>query len=66
MANSGLRLLDLRWNNLGLVGANALAHAMDYNTTVQHLKLEGNHIPTECLQLIEAKLANNRTSNSAR
>lgn len=66
MANSGLRVLDLRWNNLGAVGATALARSLEYNTTLQHLKLEGNHIPAETLQLIESKTANNRTAECAR
>ena len=66
MANAGVRLLDLRWNNIGAIGAKALVHALEYNTTLQHLKLDGNHVPIELLQLIEAKTATNRTAASAR
>jgi Ran GTPase-activating protein (RanGAP) involved in mRNA processing and transport len=64
--NTGLRLLDMRWNNLGDVGASALARALEYNTTLQHLKLEGNHASLEVLQVVEARTAANRTAASGR
>lgn len=66
MANAGLRVLDLRWNNLGAVGGKALLRALEYNTTLQHVKIDGNHIPGTIVDAVEARTASNRTAASAR
>lgn len=45
-------LLDLRWNNIGLIGGRALLNALDYNKTLVRLDLAGNNTPCDVLKSI--------------
>jgi len=44
--------LDLRWNNVGLLGGRELLKAFDYNKTLARLSLAGNNVPTDVLKAI--------------
>lgn len=39
--------LDLRWNNIGLVGAKGLLAALKKNHTLTQLQVTGNNIPED-------------------
>jgi hypothetical protein len=40
--NQRLLSLDLKWNNLGTIGATALKKGIDSNETLIYLELSGN------------------------
>lgn len=40
-------MLDLRWNNIGLVGGRSLLEAFKFNKTLDQIDLNGNDIPAE-------------------
>ena len=44
--------LDLRWNNVGLLGGRSLLSAMESNKTVVKLELAGNNTPNDILKAI--------------
>ena len=53
--HNGVRLdcfLDLRWNNVGLLGGRSLLSAMESNKTVVKLELAGNNTPNDILKAI--------------
>ena len=45
-------ILDLRWNNVGLIGGRQLISALDTNKTVVKLELAGNNTPEDILRSI--------------
>ena len=44
--------LDLRWNNIGIIGGNSLLDLLKTNTTLSKVDLQGNHVPKEILKAI--------------
>jgi hypothetical protein len=42
---------DLRWNNVGSVGARALMAALEHNHTLVSLSLDGNFVPEDIMQV---------------
>lgn len=44
--------LDLRWNNIGMIGGRALLASCQSNSTLNELQLVGNDIPDDILQTI--------------
>ncbi|CAF4224042.1 unnamed protein product, partial [Rotaria sordida] len=57
--NVTLRVLDLRWNNIGLVGSRALLAACQSNSTLNELNLTGNNAPDDIMENINNALAKN-------
>ena len=57
--------MDLRWNNLGVLGGKSFLRAMEHNSTVRSIKLGGNHIPEDILFAIEAKVERNGEMHKA-
>jgi Ran GTPase-activating protein (RanGAP) involved in mRNA processing and transport len=51
-SNTTIKILDLKWNNIGLTGANALLDMLKYNRTLMVLDLDGNNINHEILTSI--------------
>lgn len=47
---SMLVFTDLRWNNLGLLGARALLGALSSNKNIIKLELAGNNVPNDVLR----------------
>ncbi len=45
-------LIDLRWNNVGLIGGRALLSLCESNSTLNDLQLVGNNIPDDIMQSI--------------
>jgi hypothetical protein len=45
-------LLDLRWNNIGYIGGQALADAMKMNYFLGYLEVAGNGVPEEIMTAI--------------
>ena len=43
---------DLRWNGAGVTGGRALLAALKVNSSLQHLHVEGNGIPSEITDAI--------------
>lgn len=44
--------VDLRWNNVGLLGGRAILEMLQTNKTVSRLELAGNNIPSDILKSI--------------
>ena len=44
--------IDLRWNNVGLLGARAILEMLQTNKTLCRLELAGNNIPSDILKAI--------------
>ena len=42
--------IDLRWNNIGLLGGRALLEMLHTNKTLSRLELAGNNIPVDILK----------------
>lgn len=47
-----LTCLDLRWNNIGLLGGRSVLEAMQQNRTLTKLEMAGNNIPSDTLRAI--------------
>ena len=45
-------LLDLRWNNIGLLGGRALVNCLPSNRTLWRLELAGNNVPSDVLRAV--------------
>ena len=44
--------VDLRWNNIGIIGGNSLLDLLKTNTTLSKIDLQGNHVPKEIIKAI--------------
>ena len=44
--------LDLRWNNVGLIGGRAILSLCQSNSTLNDFQLVGNNIPEDIMQSI--------------
>ena len=44
--------VDLRWNNVGLLGGRAILEMLNTNKTLCRLELAGNNIPSDILKAI--------------
>jgi hypothetical protein len=53
-------LLDLRWNNLGLIGGKAIADSVKFNYSLAVLDVVGNDIPDEFVTAIDSIVLRNR------
>ena len=45
-------LLDLRWNNMGLLGGRSLLEALQQNQTLVQLEMAGNNVPCDTLKAL--------------
>ena len=45
-------LLDLRWNNIGILGGRAFVNLLAFNKTLSRLELAGNNVPDDILNTI--------------
>lgn len=53
-----LKVLDLRWNELGEIGAQAIYRSLAYNSGLKYLGLDDNRISLQSLNQIEGMLKN--------
>jgi hypothetical protein len=44
--------LDLRWNNVGVLGGRKLLGSLRSNGSLLRLRLEGNSVPTDIMEAI--------------
>lgn len=44
--------IDLRWNNIGLLGGRALLNCLHSNKTLKRLELAGNNVPSDILKAV--------------
>jgi hypothetical protein len=58
-----LKIIDLRWNNLGVIGGKALADSMKTNSSITTLDVAGCDVPDEILTTIEMAILRNRNFN---
>jgi Ran GTPase-activating protein (RanGAP) involved in mRNA processing and transport len=58
-ANTSLETLDLRWNNIGLVGGKAILSSLKKNNSLYKLELTGNNIPDDIVDSIGELNLNN-------
>eukprot|EP00835_Amoeboradix_gromovi_P002170 NODE_117_length_18986_cov_0.639540.p1 type:complete len:518 gc:universal NODE_117_length_18986_cov_0.639540:17334-15781(-) len=58
--NNSLKYVDLRWNIIGLLSSKYLVNLSNRNRELLEIKLEGNDIPNEDIQLIYKNLDRNR------
>ncbi len=56
--------IDLRWNNIGLVGSRALLASCQSNSTLSELHLVGNNIPDDIMENISKYLFVCTSSNT--
>ena len=49
---SALSMLDLRWNNIGVIGGRALLSALTRNHTLLTLSVEGSNVPKDMVEAI--------------
>jgi hypothetical protein len=61
-ANKALHRLDLRWNDVGVFGGNALAHALEANRTLCEMLLSGNKVCEDALAKIDDLVQRNRSA----
>uniref|UniRef100_A0A8C2UDA6 Leucine rich repeat containing 45 n=1 Tax=Coturnix japonica TaxID=93934 RepID=A0A8C2UDA6_COTJA len=52
--------IDLRWNNIGLLGGRALLNCLQSNKTLKKLELAGNNVPSDILKAVEQAMDHNR------
>ena len=45
-------MLDLRWNNIGVIGGRALLSALTRNHTLLTLSVEGSNVPKDMVEAI--------------
>lgn len=62
-SSKSLMVLDLRWNEIGTLGAKSLLAGLKENSTLKVLELAGNNIPEDILQEIVSILEKNRQNN---
>lgn len=48
--------LDLRWNNVGLLGGRALLNCLHSNRALRQLELAGNNVPSDILKAVGEQL----------
>jgi hypothetical protein len=60
LQNKVLRILDLRWNDMGNHGVKTLINGLSKNTQITELQLNGNKATDESIALIENILKRNR------
>lgn len=48
--------LDLRWNNIGLLGGRALLNCLHSNRALRQLELAGNNVPSDILKAVGEQL----------
>ncbi|XP_037258294.1 leucine-rich repeat-containing protein 45 isoform X5 [Falco rusticolus] len=53
-------LVDLRWNNIGLLGGRALLNCLHSNKTLKRLELAGNNVPSDILKAVEQAMNHNQ------
>ena len=44
--------IDVRWNNIGLLGGRSFLEALQQNRTLTHLEMAGNNIPSDTLKAL--------------
>jgi demethoxyubiquinone hydroxylase (CLK1/Coq7/Cat5 family) len=56
--NRSLKVLDLRWNELGEIGAQSIYRSLAYNSNLKYIGLEDNRISMQSLRQIEEMMKN--------
>ncbi|KAH0629420.1 hypothetical protein JD844_011481 [Phrynosoma platyrhinos] len=52
--------LDLRWNNIGLLGGRALLNCLHSNRALRQLELAGNNVPSDILKAVDQAMEHNQ------
>lgn len=56
--SKSLKVVDLRWNEIGEIGAQAIYRSLAYNSGIKYLGLDDNRISLQSLSQIESMLKN--------
>lgn len=62
-SSKSLLVLDLRWNEIGTLGAKSILAGLKENSSLKVLELAGNNVSEDILQEISSILEKNRQSN---